>query len=64
MAQVDIIVQDHGTVVQFLPLTDAGWDWLETNCEYSSNFGRSLIVDHRCAPAIIEGLADSDLVIN
>lgn len=53
----DIIVTDHGSVVQLTPCTDAGREWCRENLGADCpSLGHTLIVEHRYAADILEGM--------
>lgn len=62
----DIFIQDHGTLVQFLPISPAGERWLEESLDPDCHrLGASFMVEHRYATDIILGIInDTDLVTN
>ena len=60
--QVDVEVIDHGTIVLFRPLTETCRAWIDDNVQEDAMwFGGALAVEHRCAPYLIEGMADDGL---
>jgi hypothetical protein len=54
---VDLLIRDEGSVVGFEPQTEAGRTWVDENMAYDSwqVFGGAIWVEHRLAPAIIQG---------
>lgn len=60
----DVEVIDHGTVVLFRPVTDTCRAWIDDNIQEDAMwFGGALAVEHRCAPYLIEGMADDGLTL-
>lgn len=61
----DVWVRNEGTVVQFLPLSDAAREWIDQNVQSEDWqwMGRSLVVDHRYAGNLIEGMQGAGLVV-
>jgi hypothetical protein len=61
----DVLVRNEGTVFVFCPLTDRAKDWLEENVESESWqwFGNALVVEHRHAWGLGQGMIDAGLVI-
>ena len=63
-SQVDVEVMDHGTIVFFRPLTDTCRAWINDNVDEDALWlGGALAVEHRCAPYLIEGMADDGLTL-
>lgn len=60
MPQFSII--NHGTLVGFLPLTEAAADWWADNVADGPQLGSTFYVEHRFAGDIICGLAEEGLV--
>jgi len=61
----DVLVCKAGTVFVFCPLTSAAKQWVEENVQ-SEPFqwlGDSLVVDHRFAWGLGQGLKDAGLVL-
>lgn len=58
----DLKVTDHGSVVQFFPLTDAGEAFLKNiHTEGWQWMGNSLVVDHRAARNVVEAIINEGL---
>jgi hypothetical protein len=58
----DIKVSDWGNVVLFRPLTDAASAWIERNVgDDAPRVGKSLAVETRFAPYLIEGMVEAGL---
>lgn len=57
----DVIVADHGTVVTFLPQSEAAKAWFDENVERDVLGG--FTADHRPARAILEGIEAEGFVI-
>ncbi|APU88949.1 hypothetical protein Rctr197k_150 [Virus Rctr197k] len=64
-ADVDLLVRDEGTVVQFTPVTDAARRWVKEHLvsEGWQWLGVSLVVQHQYAEAIIDGMRADGLVL-
>lgn len=53
---MDIRLEDHGSIILFRPLTDAGREWLETRTQEDAQwFGGALAVERRYAGAVADG---------
>lgn len=61
----DVLVRNEGTVFVFCPLTSAAKEWIDENVEAEAYqwFGNSLVVDHRCAWGLGQGMKDAGLVL-
>ncbi len=55
MSTPDIRIIDHGTLVGFIGLSDAGLAWLDEHVEDNLRMGRVIWADHRPAQAIVDG---------
>ena len=61
-AHRDVRVSDWGKVVLFLPLTKAASAWIERNVgDDAPRVGKSLAVETRFAPYLIEGMVEAGL---
>lgn len=58
MNDIDVEVVDHGSIIQFQPISDAAKAWFDENVEAESWqwLGYALNVDHRYADNLINGL--------
>jgi hypothetical protein len=65
METIDVFVRNEGTVFLFCPLTDRGKNWLEQNVETEpwQWFGNALLVEHRFACGLGQGMRDAGLVL-
>ena len=54
--EVDVKVEDEGTIVLFRPTNDNTREWLEANTS-GTWFGGALVVEHGFAKDLIYGLA-------
>lgn len=61
----DIKIEDHGTIVMFHPLSEAGVEWMSQNLlvEEWQRWGQAITVDHRMARDIIDGMRADGLVL-
>ena len=61
----DVLVSNAGTVFVFCPLTSAAKEWVDENVESEAYqwFGNSLVVDHRFAWGLGQGMKDAGLVL-
>lgn len=57
----DVLVIDHGTVVTFLPQSEAAVEWFDQNVERDVLGG--FTADHRPARDILEGVAQEGFVV-
>lgn len=62
MNETDVLIENHGTILLFRPLTDAAKDWIEESIADDSQwFGSALVVEHRFAGNLAQGMHDSGL---
>lgn len=60
----DFLVEDHGTVVRFIPQTDTAKEAvLQMDLEDYQLWGAGFVVDHRAAEHLIEALADEGISV-
>ena len=60
----DVLVHNEGTVFLFCPLTSLGTEWIEEHVQSDALwFGHALIVEHRFAWGLAQGMKDAGLVL-
>jgi hypothetical protein len=61
----DVLVRNEGTVFLFNPLTARAKEWIEENVQIETYqwFGSTLVVEHRYAWGLAEGMLDEGLVL-
>ncbi len=61
----DVLVHNEGTVFLFNPLTARAKEWIDENVQSESYqwFGTTLVVEHRFAWGLAQGLKDAGLVL-
>ena len=61
----DVLVENAGTVFTFCPVTNRAKEWFDENVETESWqwFGHALVVEHRFALGLAQGLRDAGLVL-
>jgi hypothetical protein len=60
----DVLVANVGTLFTFCPLTDKAKEWIEENVQDDAQwFGHALVVEHRYAWGLAEGMKDAGLVL-
>lgn len=61
----DVVVTNDGSVVSFAPQTPAATAWIEDNVQSESWqwLGKSLVVDHRYAAQLVQGMLDAGLTV-
>jgi hypothetical protein len=61
----DVLVANAGTVFAFCPLTTRAKGWIDENVQTESYqwLGNVLVVEHRYAWGLAEGMIDSGLVL-
>lgn len=62
MPNFDIEVNDQGSIVLLTPTSDAGREWIEENLPDDAQwFGMAVVVEHRYADDIIDGMVNDGL---
>ena len=61
----DVLVANAGTVFTFCPLTARAKTWVDENVQAESYrwFGDALVIEHRYAWGLAEGMADAGLIL-
>ena len=64
-ATPDVLVANGGTVFTFCPLTDRAKTWIDDNVHTESYYwlGSVLVVEHRYAWALAEGMLSEGLIL-
>jgi hypothetical protein len=58
----DILVQNEGTVFLFCPLTSQAKEWVDEHVQPDAMwFGNALVVEHRFAWGLAQGMKDAGL---
>lgn len=62
---VDVYVGNEGSVFTFQPATDTARQWIDENVEAEGWqwLGNTLVVDHRFAQDLAQGMIDAGLVV-
>lgn len=62
--QVDVVVENHGTLFLFRPVSDQGKQWIEANVQDDAQYmGDALVVEHRYARDLAAGMQAEGLVL-
>ena len=62
--QPDVLVNNVGTLYTFCPLTLRAKEWINDNIQDDAQwFGHALIVEHRYAWGLAQGMKDSGLIL-
>ena len=62
--QPDVLVNNVGTLYTFCPLTLRAKEWIEEHVQDDTQwFGYTLVVEHRYAWGLAEGMKDAGLVL-
>jgi hypothetical protein len=62
--QPDVRVRNEGSLFLFLPLTEQASAWIEDNVSKDATyFGDALVVEHRYARGLAQGMLDDGLVV-
>lgn len=60
----DVLVANEGTIFLFSPLSHAAREWIDEHLEAESQwFGAALVVEHRFAFGLAQGLKDAGFVL-
>jgi hypothetical protein len=63
-ATPDVLVRNEGTVFLFCPLTLRAKEWIDEHVQSDSQrFGNTLVVEHRYAWGLAEGMKDEGLLL-
>jgi len=61
---IDVRIQDEGTIVLFRPLREQAREWLIENVQEDAQwFAGALVVEHRYALPLIEGLRQEGYLV-
>jgi hypothetical protein len=61
----DVLVRNEGTVFVFCPLTPRAKEWINEHVQSDAQwFGNALVVEHRYAWGLAEGMKDEGLVLS
>lgn len=61
---VDVKVENHGSIFLFQPLSEAAREWIGEHVpEDATWFGGALVVEHRYASDLAQGMVDDDLEV-
>jgi hypothetical protein len=60
----DVLVRNEGTLFLFNPLTSRAKEWIDNNVQDDAQwFGTTLVVEHRYAWGLAQGMTDDRLVL-
>jgi hypothetical protein len=60
----DVLVHNEGTIYLFCPLTNHAKTWIEEHVQPGARwFGNTLVVEHRFAWGLAQGMKDAGLVL-
>ncbi len=61
----DVLVESHGTVALFTPMTADARQWIDENVHVESwqRIGASIACEPRCLDQIVEGMQKGGLVV-
>lgn len=65
MSNADVRIQNEGSIFLFHPLTEAAKQWMQEHVlsDEAQFFGKALVVEHRYAGHLAEGMANDGLVV-
>lgn len=62
--QPDFVLQNHGSISLLLPVTDEGREWVQEHIpEDALMHGRSIAIEARYVPPIVEGIQGDGLTL-
>ncbi len=62
METADVVVENHGSIFTFLPMTEAAQDWIRDNIQPDAQwFGSALCVEARYAVDLAAGMQNDGL---
>jgi hypothetical protein len=60
----DVLVRNEGTLFLFCSLTSLGQEWIDEHVQSDALwFGHALVVEHRYARGLAQGMKDAGLVL-
>jgi hypothetical protein len=60
----DVLIANEGTVFLFNPITSRAKEWIDENVQPEAQwFGTTLVVEHRFAWGLAQGMLDAGLVL-
>lgn len=59
----DIFVNNHGSILIFVPASEAGQDWIEENIGHGMRWAGGVVVEPRYADDIISGAINDGLEV-
>jgi hypothetical protein len=63
-ATPDVLVSNAGTIFLFCPLTDRAETWIDEHVQHDAQrFGNCLVVEHRFAWGLAQGMKDEGLML-
>ena len=61
--QVDVTVGNHGSIFLFTPHTETAKEWIKENCQEPMTFGDAIVVEHRYAHDLTQGMLGDGLIV-
>ena len=61
----DVMIENHGSIALFTPMTPDAHQWVEENANVEpwQRIGCSIACEPRCLDQIVEGMQESGLVV-
>ena len=59
----DVLVYSEGTLFLFCPLTARAKGWIDEHVQDGHWFGAALVVEHRYAVDLVQGMKDAGLLL-
>ena len=61
---LDVLVRNEGALFLFCPLTSTAKEWIDEHVQADAQwFGKTLVVEHRYALGLAQGMKDAGLVL-
>lgn len=62
--KTDVWVQNHGSIITFMPITQEAENWIAEYVQEPLYFGRALCCEHRLAQDLAIGMEESGLSLS
>lgn len=64
MSETDVIIENQGTIIVFMPMTEKAENWIADNVPDPLYFGHALCCEPRYAHDLAEGMQESGITIS
>ncbi len=59
----DVRIDNQGTIIVMHPLSENATTWMEQNTPDATRWGQAIVVEHRYADDVIEGMIGAGLAV-